>query len=184
MSVSSVVFDISQPVPSSQRETESWYALHTRPRHEKIVTQRLEQQGVTTFLPLVTEIRRWSDRKKKVEAPLFSCYVFARFAPNRSERLRVLRVEGVFSLVGAQGEGAPIPHDQIDAIRSLVEAGLPWASHPYLKIGQRVRIRSGALDGLEGILLSRNGDQTLVISIDAIQRSLAVPVQGYQVEAA
>jgi transcription antitermination factor NusG len=184
MSVSSVAFDISQPVPSLQGEAESWYALHTRPRHEKIVTQRLEHQGVTTFLPLVTEIHRWSDRKKKVEAPLFSCYVFARFAPNRAERLRVLRVEGVFSLVGAQGEGAPIPDDQIDAIRSLVEAGLPWASHPYLKIGQRVRIRSGALDGLEGILLSRNGDQTLVISIDAIQRSLAVPVQGYQVEAA
>jgi transcription antitermination factor NusG len=183
MSVSNVAFDISQPVPSFQGEAESWYALHTRPRHEKIVTQRLEQQGVTTFLPLVTEIHRWSDRKKKVEAPLFSCYVFARFAPNRAERLRVLRVDGVFSLVGAQGEGAPIPDDQIDAIRSLVETGLPWASHPYLKIGQRVRIRSGALDGLEGILLSRNGDQTLVISIDAIQRSLAVRVEGYQVEA-
>jgi transcription antitermination factor NusG len=183
MSVSSVAFDISQPVPSFQGEAESWYALHTRPRHEKIVTQRLEQQGVTTFLPLVTEVHRWSDRKKKIEAPLFSCYVFAKFAPNRAERLRVLRVEGVFSLVGAQGEGAPIPDDQIGAIRSLVEAGLPWASHPYLKIGQRVRIRSGALDGLEGILLSRNGDQTLVISIDAIQRSLAVRVEGYQVEA-
>jgi transcription antitermination factor NusG len=184
MSVSSVAFDISQPVPSLQGEAENWYALHTRPRHEKIVTQRLEQRGVTTFLPVVTEIHRWSDRKKKVEAPLFSCYVFARFAPNRAERLRVLRVEGVFSLVGAQGEGAPIPDDQIDAIRSLVGAGLPWASHPYLKIGQRVRIRSGALDGLEGILLSSSGDQTLVISIDAIQRSLAVRVEGYQVEAA
>jgi len=184
MSVGNVAFDISQPVPSLQGEAENWYALHTRPRHEKIVTQRLEQQGVTTFLPLVTEIHRWSDRKKKVEAPLFSGYVFARFSPNRAERLRVLRVDGVFSLVGAQGEGAPIPNDQIDAIRSLVEAGLPWASHPYLKIGQRVRIRSGALDGLEGILLSRNGDQTLVISIDAIQRSLAVRVEGYQVEAA
>jgi transcription termination/antitermination protein NusG len=184
MSVSSVALEISRPVHLFQGEAENWYALHTRPRHEKIVTQRLEERGVTTFLPLVTEVHRWSDRKKKVEAPLFSCYVFARFAANRAERLRVLRVEGVFSMVGAQGEGAPIPDDQIDAIRSLMEAGLPWASHPYLKIGQRVRIRSGALDGLEGILLARNEDQTLVISIDAIQRSLAVRLEGYELEAA
>lgn len=184
MSVSSVAFDISQPVPSFQGESESWYALHTRPRHEKIVTQRLEERGVTTFLPLVTEIHRWSDRKKKVEAPLFRCYVFARFAPDRAERLRVLRVEGVFSMVGAQGEGAPIPDDQIDAVRSLVEAGLPWASHPYLKIGQRVRIRSGALAGIEGVLVSRAGESTLVISMDAIQRSMAVRIDGYDVEAA
>jgi transcription termination/antitermination protein NusG len=184
MSVSSVAFDISQPVPSFQGEVGSWYALHTRPRHEKIVTQRLEERGVTTFLPLVTESHRWSDRKKKVEAPLFSCYVFARFAPDRAERLRVVRVEGVFSIVGAQGEGAPIPDDQIDAIRSLVEAGLPWASHPYLKIGQRVRIRSGALSGIEGLLVSRAGQSTLVISVDAIQRSMAIRVDGYDVEAA
>ena len=183
MAVSSVTFDISQPVSSFQGEAENWYALHTRPRHEKIVTQRLEERGVTTFLPLLTQVHRWSDRKKKVELPLFSCYVFARFAPKRDERLRVLRVEGVFSLVGAQGEGAPIPIDQIEAIRSLMECGVPWASHSYLTIGQRVRIRSGALDGMEGILLSRNGDQSLVISIDAIQRSLSVRVEGYEVEA-
>jgi transcription antitermination factor NusG len=183
MAVSSIAFDISQPVSSFQGEAENWYALHTRPRHEKIVTQRLEERGVTTFLPLLTQVHRWSDRKKKVELPLYSCYVFARFAPNRDERLRVLRVEGVFSLVGDQGEGAPIPIDQIEAIRSLMECGVSWDSHPYLKIGQRVRIRSGALDGMEGILLSRNGDQSLVISIDAIQRSLSVRVEGYEVEA-
>jgi transcription antitermination factor NusG len=114
--------------------------------------------------------------------PLFSCYVFAKFVPKRSDRLRVLRVDGVFGLVGASGEGTPIPDAQIDAVRSLVETELPWSSHPFLKIGQRVRIRSGALDGLEGILVSRNGDRTLVISVEAIQRSLAVRVEGYEVE--
>jgi transcription antitermination factor NusG len=127
-------------------------------------------------------VHRWSDRKKSVQMPLFSCYVFAKFVPNRSERLRVLRVEGVFGLVGARGEGTPIPDEQIDAVRSVVNGQLPWSSHPFLKIGQRVRIRSGALDGLEGILVSRNGDSTLVISVDAIQRSLAVRVEGYAVE--
>ncbi len=160
----------------------SWYGLQTRPRHEKIVAQRLQERGVQTFLPLVTEVHRWSDRKKSVEIPLFSCYVFAKFAPQREERLRVLRVEGVFGLVGASGEGAAIPEEQIAAVRNVVEAKLQWTSHPFLKIGQRVRIRSGALDGVEGILVGRNGESTLVISVDAIQRSLAVRVEGYAVE--
>jgi transcription antitermination factor NusG len=184
MAVSSLALDFSKPAPQVESEAQSWYGLHTRPRHEKLVAQRLEERGVTAFLPLATEVHRWSDRKKTVQVPLFSCYVFAKFTANRAERLRVLRVEGVFSLVGARGEGTPIPHAQIDAVRNLVETELPWTAHPFLKIGQRVRIRSGALDGMEGILLSRNGDQTLVISIDAIQRSLAVRVQGYEVEPA
>jgi transcription antitermination factor NusG len=95
-----------------------------------------------------------------------------------------MRVEGVFGLVGACGEGTPIPDEEINAVRSLVETDLPWSAHPFLKIGQRVRIRSGALDGMEGILVSRNGDRTLVISVEAIQRSLAVRVEGYEVEPA
>jgi transcription antitermination factor NusG len=160
-----------------------WYALHTRARHEKLVVQRLAERGVETFLPIVTEVHRWSDRKKTVQLPLFGCYVFAQFTPNRVERLRVLRVDGVLGLVGSQGEGTPIPAEQIDSVRTLIDGNIPWAAHPFLKIGQRVRIRSGALDGLEGILTSRNGDETLVISVDAIQRSLAVRVKGYQVEA-
>ncbi len=184
MAVSSVALDFSIPVPQAEAEPQSWYGLQTRPRHEKMVVQRLEERGVATFLPLVKEVHRWSDRKKIVEMPLFSCYVFAKFTPNRTERLRMLRVDGVFGLVGSGGEGTPIPDLQIDAVRNLVETELPWSSHPFLKIGQRVRIRSGALDGMEGILLSRNGDQTLVISIDAIQRSLAVRVEGYEVEPA
>jgi len=183
MAVSSLSLDLPHPTSAIEAEAETWYGLQTRPRHEKIVVQRLEERGVTTLLPLVTEVHRWSDRKKTVEVPLFSCYVFAKFAPNREERLRILRVEGVFGLVGARGEGTPIPDEQIEAVRSVVSGQLPWSSHPFLKIGQRVRIRSGALNGVEGILVSRNGDRTLVISVDAIQRSLAVSVEGYAVEA-
>jgi transcription antitermination factor NusG len=182
MAVSTLSWEFPQPAPVAEAEVENWYGLQTRPRHEKIVAQRLEERGVTTFLPLVTEVHRWSDRKKSVHMPLFSCYVFAKFVPNRSDRLRVLRVDGVFGLIGARGEGAPIPDEQIDAVRNVVEGQLPWSCHPFLKIGQRVRIRSGALDGLEGILVSRNGDRSLVISVDAIQRSLAVRVEGYEVE--
>jgi transcription antitermination factor NusG len=188
MAGSGVSLAVAQPVPMfgtviEGAAAENWYGLQTRPRHEKIVMQRLEERGVTTFLPLVSEVHRWSDRKKTVQMPLFSCYVFAKFVPHREERLRVLRVEGVFGLVGAKGEGTPIPDGQIDAVRSLLQGQLPWSAHPFLKIGQRVRIRSGALNGVEGILIARNGDRTLVISVDAIQRSLAVRVEGYEVEA-
>ena len=169
--------------PGTQPEVESWYALHVRPRHEKLVVQRLEERRVQTFLPIVSEVHRWSDRKKTVEVPLFSCYVFARFAPNRAERLNVLRVGGVLGLIGSGGEGSPIPDGEIDSVRMVLDGTQPWSSHPFLKIGQRVRIRSGALSGLEGILVSRSGGDTLVISIEAIQRSLSVKVEGYQVEA-
>jgi len=184
MAVSSLSLALPNPAPLVEAEAENWYGLQTRPRHEKIVAQRLEERGVKTFLPLVTEVHRWSDRKKSVEVPLFRCYVFAKFVPNRADRLRVLRVDGVFGLVGARGEGTPIPDGEIDSVRSVIEGPLPWSSHPFLKIGQRVRIRSGALDGLEGILVSCNGDRTLVISVDAIQRSLSVRVEGYEVEPA
>ncbi|MGO9125599.1 MAG: UpxY family transcription antiterminator [Terriglobales bacterium] len=160
----------------------NWYAVHTRARHEKVVAQRLQESGVMTFLPLVTEIRRWSDRKKSVEFPLFGCYVFVRLASTSEERLRVLRIDSVLNFVGIRGQGTPIPEQQIDAVRTLIDEQLPWSTHPFLKIGQRVRIRSGALNGLEGILVSRNGDRTLVLSVDAIQRSLAVRIEGYDVE--
>ncbi len=160
-----------------------WYAVHTRARSEKIIAERLQEQGLPTFLPLVTEIRRWSDRKKKVELPLFSCYVFVRLAAgDHDERLRVCRTSGVFGIVSMRGEAIPVPDAQIEALRAVVREEMPWALHPYLKIGQRVRIRGGSLEGVEGVLLSRNGDRTLIISVDAIQRSLAVRVEGYDVE--
>ena len=176
-------WDQMQTTPVAALEEGNWYAVQTRARHEKTVEQRLLERGVATFLPLVREVHRWSDRKKTVQIPLFNCYLFAKLAPTNVDRLRVLRVDGVLGLVGARSEGTPIPDEQIDAVRTLVEERMPWSPHPFLKIGQRVRIRGGAMDGLEGILTSRNGNRALVISVDAIQRSLAVSVEGYNVEA-
>ena len=161
---------------------EMWFALQTRARHEKVVVQRLSDKGVTTFLPLVRQVHRWSDRRKAVDLPLFSCYVFAKLAPRTDERMRVLLLDGVLRIVGTQGRGTPIPDEQIDTIRTLVEEQLPYCHHPFLKTGQRVRIRSGALDGVEGVLVSRTGERSLVISLDAIQRSLSVRIEGYDVE--
>lgn len=159
-----------------------WYAVHTRARHEKLVAERLQEFGFNTFLPLVKEMRRWSDRKKLVEFPLFGCYVFVEFAPSNEKRLRVCQTDGVLQIVGVKGQGIAIPNEQIEAVRTLLSGSLPWANHPFLKIGQRVRICGGALEGVEGSLISRNGERTLIISVDAIQRSLAVSVEGYRVE--
>ncbi|MCU1298183.1 MAG: putative Transcription termination/antitermination factor NusG, partial [Acidobacteriaceae bacterium] len=172
-----------RPIPESEMtptfDTLHWYAVQTRARHEKRVAQRFHEQGLPTFLPLVNEVHRWSDRKKAVELPLFGCYVFVKTAANREDRLRVCRIDGVFKIVGGKGEGTPIPEEQIEAVRTITSQQLVWSEHPFLKIGQRIRIRSGALAGVEGILTARNGDRTLVVSVDAIQRSLAVRIEGY-----
>jgi transcription antitermination factor NusG len=182
MSTLTQSWQISTPALESIPEDQSWYALLTRARHEKIVTQRLQEVGVASFLPTIMQERRWSDRKKMVEFPLFSCYVFAKLCPTNEGRLKALRIDGVYSLVGARAEGTPIPDEQIDAVRRITEEHMEWHTHPFLKIGQRVRIRSGALDGVEGILTARSGESTLVVSVDAIQRSLAVRIEGYDVE--
>jgi transcription antitermination factor NusG len=171
------------PLAATEQE-ECWYALRTRGRHERTVEHRLRERGVATFLPMVTEIHRWSDRNKKIQFPLFSGYLFVRLTPSRVNSLRVLRTDGVFSFVGNHGEGTPIPDAQIEAVRAVLDGQLPWSSYPFLTVGQRVRIRSGALEGVEGILVSRSGETAFVISVDAIQRSLAVRVEGYDIQAA
>ena len=161
-----------------------WYAVHTRPKHEKRATKELEQKGILTYLPLVTEIHRWSDRQKKVEMPLFSCYAFVKIVASAEMRVAVLSTGGVLSIVGAQSQGVPIPESQIEQIRTLLASKVPFSAHPFLKVGQRVRIRGGCLEGMEGILTGQNGNRCLVVSVDGIQRSLSIRLEGYDVEPA
>jgi len=159
-----------------------WYALHTRARHERVVENRLREQGLEAFLPTVRETHRWSDRKKTLEVPLFSCYVFVRCALSAEDRMRVFRIDSALGFVGTRGTGVPIPDEQIENVRSVLSQTAPCRSHPFLKVGQRVRVCGGAMDGVEGVFLSENGDQSLVISVDVIQRSLAVRIDGYDVK--
>jgi len=105
MSASNQSWESPNATPIVASGMENWYAVHTRARHERAVVQRLREQGVTTFLPLVTEVHRWSDRRKSVELPLFGCYVFVKLAPTGEERLRVLRIDGVFKFVGSRRIG-------------------------------------------------------------------------------
>ena len=160
-----------------------WYAVRTRSRHEKLVAKQLETQGIESFLPVVTQSREWSDRRKQVEMPLFSGYAFLRMIHSSDERVRVLRTQGVVSFVGVHGTGTPIPDHQIEDIKTLVTSKISYEERPFLRVGQRVRVRGGALDGIQGILVAENGDRSLVISVEPIQRSLCVRVAGYEVEA-
>jgi transcription antitermination factor NusG len=161
-----------------------WYAVHTRARHEKIVTTRLQHLGITTFLPTVTQVHRWSDRRKCVETPLLSCYAFVNLPWVPELRAQVIRTDGVLGFVGFCGGPVPVPDAEIQNLRTLVKSMVPYSTCPFLKIGQRVRVRGGALDGMEGILVGRNGNTSLVISIDPIHRSLAIRIDGYSVEPA
>jgi transcription antitermination factor NusG len=183
MSSSNQIYEASNGLsPWVSQQDLRWYALHTRARHEKAVERRLQDEGMETFVPTAVEVHRWSDRKKKVEVPLFNCYVFVRCALSAEDRARVYRVESVHGFVGVRGASLPIPDEQIENIRKVVTQPAPWRSYPFLKAGQRVRVRGGAMDGVEGVFLSENGDHSLIISVDAIQRSMAVRIDGYHVE--
>jgi len=160
----------------------SWFAVQTRSRHEKAVSAQLQQKGIENYLPLVTEDRRWSDRVKRVSLPLFPNYIFVRCSPIGKERLVILQTLGVARIVGTGSVWDQIPEKQLEDVRLLLEQVSACAPYPFCRAGQKVRIRGGCLDGVEGIFVERNNDKSLVISIEIIQRSIAVRVSGYQLE--
>jgi len=159
-----------------------WFAVQTRPRHEKKVNSEFCQKGFHCFLPLHRERRRWSDRYRWVELPLFSQYLFVR-VPNSAElRARVLQTTGVVQLVGAPGRGTPVPDQQIESLQAIVAQRIPMTPHEFLRVGERVRIRGGAMEGIEGVLSAIRNGKSLVVSVDLIQKSVAIRVDGFEVE--
>lgn len=164
-------------------ERPHWYAIQTRCRFEKKVATQLRNKGVEIFLPLVKQLHRWSDRRQVVEMPLFPGYGFVQLAASPVSRLEVLQTVGVTGLVMFNGVAVPVPEQQLEDVRRLLANEISCRTYPFLKVGQKVRIRGGCLDGLEGVLISEKRDHSLVVSIEAIQRSLIVRIDGYDVEA-
>jgi len=160
----------------------SWYAVQTRSRHEKKVAEEIDRKGICAFLPLINSVRCWSDRRQEVELPLFPGYVFVHTTTDPEARVSVLRTNGVAWFVGSQGRGTPIPDKQIEYIRLILDQKVPCEPYPFLEINQRVRIRGGSLDGVEGVLVAKNNDQSLLVSIDLIKKSVLVRVTGYKLE--
>jgi transcription antitermination factor NusG len=157
-----------------------WFAVYTTPRHEKHVSQILAERRVETFLPLYRTTRQWQKSRPVVlELPLFPAYVFVRIA--RKARGSVLATPGVLSIVGSPKEAWPLPDLEIDALRSgLLERKIE--PHPYLVIGERVRVIAGVMAGVEGVLLRKKNEFRVVLSLDTIMRSVAVEVSAEEVE--
>jgi transcription antitermination factor NusG len=153
-----------------------WFALQVRMRHEVDVADHLKGKGYEWFLPLYKARRRWSDRIKEVDAPLFPGYLFCRFNPHN--RLPILKTPGVTQIVGYNHVPVPVDEQEIEAIRRLVASGVPNFPCAYLEVGSKVRIEAGALRGLEGMLTELKGKRRLVLSITLLQRSVAVEIDS------
>ena len=171
------------PLISGEPAQASWYAIQTWPKHERKIYVSLVKDGVEALLPLTRNVRRWSDRRMVLEIPLFPCYVFLRIVPLPVNRIPVLRIPGVVSFVGMRGRGVRLLDSEIENLRRLTDhAGVD--AHPFLVVGHRVRIRGGCLEGVEGILVEKEADRKLVVSVSAIQKSIAISLNGYDVEPA
>ena len=153
-----------------------WFAVRTRSRQEKVAAAMLEGLSVPTFLPLKSEIHQWSDRKREVITPLFSGYLFVQLDIARDSRLPVLKVPGIVGFVGNHAGPIPIPDQQIENIRALLESGVDYTVGPLLKEGDRVRVMRGSLSGMEGTLTRTNSETRLILSVDLVKRSLIISV--------
>jgi len=169
------------PNPSSEIQDLPWYALYVNARHEKVVERQLEERRIETFLPLYRSWRRWKDRRKQVELALIPSYVFVRI--QEEDKLRVLKVPGVVNVVSFNGRMASLPEREIDALRNALENQIYAEPCPYLRVGRKVRVVRGPMEGAEGILARKKEKCRMVISVDVLMRSVAVEVDGADLEA-
>lgn len=153
-----------------------WFALQVRSRYESVAATFLHGKGYEWFLPTYLCRRQWSDRIKKIELPLFPGYLFCRFNPQ--DRLPILTIPGVISVVGIAKNPTPVDESEIASLRVLAKSGLSREPWPYLQVGQRVRIEHGPLCGLEGILLHFKGRHRITLSVTLLQRSVAVEIDS------
>lgn len=151
-----------------------WYAVYTSANHEKRVAQQLAERSVEHLLPLFESLRRWKDRRVRLQMPLFPGYVFARFALR--DRLQLLQIPSVVRLVSFNGYPAPLPEEDIQTIQNCLGRGHQVEPHSYLQVGRRVRVKSGPFQGLEGIILRRKNRTRFVLSFELIMRSVAVEI--------
>lgn len=159
-----------------------WYAIHTRHQHEKAVTLALEYKGFEIFLPLYSSLRRWKDRTKHLQLPLFPCYLFLHGSLDR--RREIIETSGVCDLVPRTERPVPIPQPEIDAVYRVLENKVAAEPHQFLQRGDWVRVKSGALLGVEGILVRWKNLWRLVLSVELLQQAVAVEVDTSMVEPA
>jgi transcription antitermination factor NusG len=172
--------ELSEELPISSQVR--WYAAYVCSRHEKQVVSQLQERKVNCFLPVYRSLRRWKDRRKELELVLFPGYVFVHL--DLKDRLRVLQLPSVVRFVSFNGHPAPLPDSEIEILSKGLASGIRAEPHPYLKVGHRVRVRSGPLAGAQGILQRKKDKFRVVLSIDLIMRSVAVEVDEADIEPA
>jgi transcription antitermination factor NusG len=157
-----------------------WFAVFTKSHHEKKVSHQLKQQNIESFLPMYSQVHQWTNRRRvTVQLPLFPNYIFVRIAGR--ERGRVLRLPGVLSIVGRGYDPAPLPDFEIESLRSGLHLR-KFEPHPGLVVGTRVRIKMGALEGMEGVLLRNKNNLRVVLTVALINRGVAIEVDADDVE--
>jgi len=153
----------------------NWYALAVKSQHEKSVAEQLVNKSLESYLPLYRSKRRWSDRVKVIDLPLFPGYVFCRF--DFENRMKVLHISSIRQIVGFGGKPCPIDNQVIQDLKAVVGSGLPFNPWPFVRLGERVRVHSGPLEGTEGILIREKSAYRVVINVDLLNRAVAVEVE-------
>jgi transcription elongation factor/antiterminator RfaH len=154
----------------------NWYAIYTKPRHEKKVNDLLVEKKQEVYLPLVTRVRIWKDRKKKVDMPLFSSYLFVRF--DYKNRFDILGTSGIVKIVNFSGTPAVVPDWQIDALRKMLEHPETIRLENYMRPGGQVEVTDGPFKGMRGTIKMIKGETRLVITIDGIMQSVSVEIEA------
>jgi transcription antitermination factor NusG len=157
-----------------------WFAAYTCANHEKRVAEQLLQRSVEHFLPLYASVRKWKDRRVKLDLPLFPGYIFVQMTLR--DRLQVLQIPGVANLVGFGGTPKALPEGEIETLRTTLGSGIRAEPHPFLTAGRRVRVKAGPLVGLEGIVVRKKNRLRLIISLDLIYRAAVVEVEAADLE--
>jgi len=153
-----------------------WLAVYTKPRHEKVADQNLQEKGIESYLPLVKRTRLWKDRKKKVWMPLFKSYLFVRIP--LKETLYVLQTYGVHHIVRFNGAYGIVPEHQIEAIRQILEGGFVPENDDYFEVGEEVEISYGPLQGIRGIIYTKRNETRFILKVDGINQAISVMIDS------
>lgn len=154
-----------------------WYAIYTRPRHEKKVYDLLIEKKQEVFLPMIERVRLWKDRKKKVDMPLFPSYIFVNF--DYKYRFDILKTHGVVKIVNFKGEPASVPDWQIESLRTMLEHPETLRTENYIKPGDTIEITEGPFKGMRGMVKRIKGESRLVVTIDGILQSVSVEIESH-----
>lgn len=160
--------------------TRNWLAAYTKARHETAVARQLEAKEVSFLLPTYAKSAQWSDRVKRAPAPLFPSYVFVHVSDE--ERVRVLQTAGVVNFVSMAGRPSPLRDEEVTLLQQCAARPREFEPHPFLRVGQRVKVKQGPLAGWEGVLAYKKNATRLVISVENIMRSVSVDLAGADVE--